>query len=86
MEKEFIIANLQGLHARPATTLVNLASSFKSDITLTYDGITIDLKSIMGVLSLGVKRGSLVKIRTSGVDEVEALNSISKKLTDFNLR
>lgn len=86
MEKEFIIANEQGLHARPATTLVNLANNFKCDITLTYDGITVDLKSIMGVLSLGIKRGSQVTVRTSGEDEVEALNSIAKKLTDFNLR
>lgn len=86
MEKEFIIANLQGLHARPATTLVSLAGTFKSEITLTYNGVTVDLKSIMGVLSLGVKRGSQVSIRTSGVDEVEALKEISKKLTDFNLR
>lgn len=86
MEKEFIVANEQGLHARPATTLVNLANSFKCDIFLTYNGIEVDLKSIMGVLSLGVKRGSQIKVRTSGVDEVEALNGIAKQLTDFNLR
>jgi len=86
MEKEFIIANEQGLHARPATTIVNLANSFKSDIMLTYNGITVDMKSIMGVLSLGVKRGSIVTIRTSGVDEVEALNAINKQLQAFNLR
>jgi len=86
MEKEFIIANEQGLHARPATTLVNLANTFNCEITLTYNGISVDLKSIMGVLSLGVKKGSQVSIRTEGSDEVEALNQISKKLTDFNLR
>lgn len=86
VEKEFIIANEQGLHARPATQLVNLANTFNSDITLTYSGVSVDLKSIMGVLSLGVKRGSTVSIRTNGTDEVEAINAISKQLTDFNLR
>ncbi len=86
LEKEFIIANENGLHARPATKLVSIASKFDCDITVTYDGITVDLKSIMNVLSLGLKQGSLVIIRTDGVDEVEALKTISKNITDFNLR
>ena len=86
MNKEFIIANEQGLHARPATMLVNLANSFKCDITLTYNGISVDLKSIMGVLSLGVKRGSQVTIDFSGEDENDAFAAISKQLTSFNLR
>ncbi len=86
MEKEFIITNEQGIHARPASELVKLANTFKSEISLTYDGITVDLKSIMGVLSLGVKRGTTVVIRIEGEDEVEALNSISKRLMEHNLR
>lgn len=86
MEKEFIIANEHGVHARPATMLVGVANKFESDITLTYDGVTVDLKSIMGVLSLGVKRGSLVIIRTNGPDELLAMESITKMLKEFNLR
>lgn len=86
LEKEFIIANKNGLHARPATKLVSIASKFDCDITVTYDGITVDLKSIMNVLSLGLKRGSLITIRTDGVDEVEALRTLSKNITEFNLR
>jgi len=86
MEKEFIIANEQGLHARPATSLVNLANTFKSNIFITYNGITVDMKSIMGVLSLGIKRGAQVLVRTDGDDEVAALNAISKQLTAYNLR
>jgi phosphocarrier protein len=86
MEKEFIIANEQGLHARPATQLVNLANGFKSDIKITYNGVIVDLKSIMGVLSLGVTRGSTVIIRSEGDDEVEAINAISKQLQNYNLR
>jgi phosphocarrier protein len=86
LEKEFIIASENGLHARPATKLVSIASKFDCDITVTYDGITVDLKSIMNVLSLGLKQGSLITIRTDGVDEVEALKTISKNITDFNLR
>ncbi len=86
MEKEFIIANEKGLHARPATLLVSIASKFDCNITVTYDGVTVDLKSIMNVLSLGLKRGSLITIITDGVDEVAALKKISENIVNFNLR
>ena len=86
MEKEFIVANEQGLHARPASELVKLANNFKCEIMLTYDGKTVDMKSIMGVLSLGVRRGSTILIATDGVDHIEALREIQKKLDSYNLR
>lgn len=86
MEKEFIIVNEQGLHARPASDLVKLANSFDSNLTLTYNGTSVDLKSIMGVLSLGVKRGTSVLIKADGPDEIEAMKSIQKLLESFNLR
>ena len=86
MQKDFIIANEYGVHARPATLIVGVANKFESDITMTYDGITIDLKSIMGVLSLGIKRGSLITVRTSGPDELEAMEAITKQINEFNLR
>ena len=54
MTREFIITNEQGIHARPATVIVQKANQFESDMTITYGDITTDLKSIMGVLSLGV--------------------------------
>lgn len=85
MEKDFIIANENGLHARPATVLVSIASKFECDITITYNGITVDLKSIMNILSLGLKRGSQITIRTNGIDEVEALNIITKNIVELNL-
>ena len=84
MQRDFIIANEQGVHARPATLLVANANKYKCDITITYDGLTVDLKSIMGVLSLGVTRGSLITIRIEGVDEVEALKEITKLLNEIN--
>ena len=86
MEKEFIIVNEQGLHARPASELVKLANTFESDLSLTYNGASVDLKSIMGVLSLGVKRGTSVLIKADGPDEIEAMKSIQKLLESFNLR
>lgn len=86
LEKELMIVNELGLHARPATQIVNLVNKFESDVTLTFNGRTVDMKSIMGVLSLGVTKGSTILVRVDGPDEVEALNAISKKIKDFNLR
>lgn len=86
LEKELMIVNELGLHARPATQIVNLVNQFESDVFLTFRGITVDMKSIMGVLSLGITKGSTVTVRVDGPDEVAALNAISKKITDYNLR
>lgn len=86
MRKEFVITNDQGVHARPATLLVAKANEFKSKITLTYEGNSVDLKSIMGVLSLGINRGSLVSIEAKGDDEVEAIKAIDRLITEFNLK
>ncbi len=86
MVQEFIIQNEQGIHARPATALVQKANEFKSDLLITYEGRTTDLKSIMGVLSLGVTSGSTIMIRIEGEDEIEAMKAISRFITQINLK
>ncbi|MFW5914078.1 MAG: HPr family phosphocarrier protein [Bacillota bacterium] len=86
MRKEFVISNQEGLHARPATTLVSKANQFKSDITITYEDTTVDLKSIMGVLSLGAERGSLVVIEAKGDDEIKAMEAITEHIRQMNLK
>ncbi len=58
--KDFHIVAETGIHARPATLLVQTASKFASDITLEYKGKSVNLKSIMGVMSLGVGKCFLV--------------------------
>jgi phosphocarrier protein len=84
--RDFLITNEQGIHARPATALVQKANEFQSDITITYNGMTTDLKSIMGVLSLGVTKGSNITLRIEGEDEVEALKQITSFITKLNLQ
>ncbi|MFW5894915.1 MAG: HPr family phosphocarrier protein [Bacillota bacterium] len=86
MRKEFVLSNQEGLHARPATTLVSKANQFTSDITITYEDTTVDLKSIMGVLSLGAERGSLIVIETKGNDEIKAMEAITEHIRQMNLR
>lgn len=75
-KKEFHIVAETGIHARPATLLVQTASKFNSDINLEYKGKSVNLKSIMGVMSLGVGQGSDVTISVDGVDEADALATI----------
>ena len=53
-KKEFHITAETGIHARPATLLVQAASKFGSDINLEYNGKSVNLKSILGMMSLGV--------------------------------
>ena len=72
----FVVSDPVGLHARPATILVNQASKFTSDIKLVYNGKEVNLKSIMGVMSLGVGQGSDVTISAEGADEKEAMEAI----------
>ncbi len=80
VEKQFRIIDETGLHARPATKLVQQASKFSSDISLEYKNKKVNLKSIMGVLSLGVPVNAEIKIIADGNDEEEALNSLDELL------
>ena len=78
MEKrEFHIVAETGIHARPATLLVQAASKFNSDINLEYNGKSVNLKSILGVMSLGVGQGADVTITADGDDAKEAIEAIA---------
>jgi len=79
-EKQFKIIAETGIHARPATLLVQAASKFDSDINLEYKGKKVNLKSIMGVMSLGVGQGADITISAVGGDEQEALASLEDTL------
>lgn len=69
-----------GIHARPATLLVNKAGSFQSDITVDFDGKSANLKSIMGVMSLGIPVNAKITIKAEGSDEQEAIDTIYEVL------
>ena len=78
MEKRnFHIIAETGIHARPATLLVQAASKFGSDINLEYNGKSVNLKSIMGVMSLGVGKNADITITADGDDEKDALDAIA---------
>lgn len=75
-KKSFMITHATGLHARPATMVVNKAGKFQSDVQLQYKGKSVNLKSIMGVMSLGVTKGDEVTISAEGKDETEAIEEL----------
>lgn len=78
--KDFHIIAETGIHARPATLLVQAASKFNSDVTLEYNGKSVNLKSIMGVMSLGVGQNADVVISADGADEAEAIAAIEETM------
>ena len=81
MEKrEFTITSETGIHARPATILVQAASKFSSDITLSYEGKSVNWKSIMCVMSLDVCQNAKVTITTNIDDEKEALDTVAETM------
>lgn len=84
MEKKFVIKNQNGLHARPATIFVQKANTFKCELILSYLGTDVNLKSIMGVLSLGVMPNSEITIKAEGIDEKEAISALSILLDEIN--
>lgn len=77
VSKEVLVKNSTGLHARPATLLVKKASSFKSDVSIEFNGKKANVKSLIGVLSLAVTKDSLVKVIASGDDEALACEEIA---------
>jgi len=71
------ICNQRGLHARASAKFVKLASSFESEIRVTRDGVTVDARSIMGLLMLGAGIGCGVDIKAEGPDAAEAIEALS---------
>lgn len=80
IKKDFHIVAETGIHARPATVLVQAANKFNSKITVTCKGKEANLKSILAVLGLGAAKGSEVTISCEGEDEVISLESLENTM------
>lgn len=75
ISKDYIIIDAHGMHARPATALLRLARQFKSDFNLKKDGSTIQMKSMLNILSLSLKCGDTISVIIEGDDESEAVDA-----------
>ncbi|KOS63705.1 MULTISPECIES: phosphocarrier protein HPr [Lysinibacillus] len=80
IEKQYQVIEETGIHARPASILVKVAGKYDSSIQLEYNEKRVNLKSIMGVMALGIGQGAEIKIIVDGTDEKEALQSIEEIL------
>lgn len=69
-----------GLHARPATVAVNAASKYKCEVNVAFGGRDVNMKSIMGVMSLGIPTQSQITITCNGDDEDAAITAIEEVL------
>ena len=75
--REVTINNQVGLHARPATFFIQKANEFKSVIWVEKDDRRVNAKSLLGVLSLGIVKGTTINIVADGVDEVQAVETLA---------
>ncbi len=83
-EQEIIVGNLHGLHARPAAIFVQIANKFDSSVKIEKDSEVVDGKSIIAVLSLGVSKGTRIRLIIEGNDAEEAGRELKKFLESNN--
>jgi phosphocarrier protein HPr len=78
IERELVIANKLGLHARATAKLVQVLSAYKCHATLTAKGREVNAKSIMGVMLLAAGHGTTVVLRVDGEDEAAAADAVAE--------
>lgn len=84
-EKQVVVLNRLGLHARPAAMFVRIASRFRSDVWVEKEGEQINGKSIMGLMMLAAGQGSKLQIRCEGPDADKALQDLEQLIeSKFN--
>lgn len=85
MTQDVTIKNSVGLHARPATFFIQKANSYKSSIWVEKDDRSVNAKSLLGVLSLGIVNGMTITLVAVGPDEREALDGLKELIENgFN--
>ncbi len=74
--REVMVQNQVGLHARPATFFIQKANKYKSSIWIENEERKVNAKSLLGVLSLGITKGTTISILADGPDEQEAVDAL----------
>ncbi len=77
-EATVAICNARGLHARASAKFVKLASTFEAEIRVTREGMTVDARSIMGLLMLGAGIGATIEIAATGPDAATAVAALGE--------
>jgi phosphocarrier protein HPr len=76
LERDIVVSNRLGLHARASAKLVQLVSSFKSTVWIISKGREVNAQSIMGVMMLAAGMGTALGVRAEGEDEAAALAAV----------
>ena len=76
LERDIVVSNRLGLHARASAKLVQLVSSFKSTVWIISKGREVNAQSIMGVMMLAAGMGTALSVRADGEDEAAALEAV----------
>lgn len=76
VEKEIVVSNKLGLHARASAKLVQLVQGFRATVWLVSEGREVNAKSIMGVMMLAAGIGTRLTVRAEGPDETHALDAV----------
>ena len=76
ISRDVTVVNVVGLHARPATFFIQKANSYKSSIWVGKEDRRVNAKSLLGVLSMGIVKGTVVTLIADGEDENEALDGL----------
>lgn len=85
VSKTIVVTNQVGLHARPATFFIQKSNEFKSSIWIEKEERRVNAKSLLGVLSLGITKGTEIEIIADGVDEEEAVAALETLIeSNFN--
>jgi phosphocarrier protein len=82
IKTQAIIQNRAGLHVRPAAALVKLASQFDAEFFIYKDGMEINGKSIIGVMTLEAPQGAILELKFDGKDEKEAAKAITELIAN----
>ena len=77
IRREVTIQNTIGLHARPATFFIQKANTYKCSIWVEKDDCRVNAKSLLGILSLGITKGTTITIIADGSDEADAVKGLS---------
>ncbi|MDN7242951.1 HPr family phosphocarrier protein [Planococcus sp. N028] len=85
IEKSYKITSPEGLHARPASALVAAVSPFSADVKLGYKEKQVNMKSIMGVMSLGIAMGGEILVSADGSDEESLMAKVDEVLVSQNI-
>ena len=80
--QETVVNNQVGLHARPATFFIQKANSFRSNVWIERDERKVDAKSLLGVLSMGVKKDTVVTLTADGPDEQDAIAGLCELIAN----